>query len=773
MKWFAALIFVVAVSACSDDAQDNSPDQGENNLNNNNAVDMASDTRADSDMAAVEPVYNTPEEAFGWVDPFIGSDGLGFSYGGLTPAAQVPNGMVKVGPDTTRNGSHPSAAYHFSGYYYSDPHIRGFSHLHLVGTGVSDLGNLRILPNTQNNLDTRPAGDWWQTSDKDRESSEPGFYAGFLEESQTLAEMSASLHGAVHRYTWEGDGPYILTIDPASSVDDDGVIQAEFTQVGSKTTGFVEFKGGYVGRSRPFTLHYVIEVSAPPSSVRGWNGDQIEDIDNATGTQVGVVLQYDAMPQPLTVRVGVSLIDGAQAQANFDAEVAGKSLEDVRAEAKTLWLDKLSRLRVSDGSERDKTVLFTALYNTYRMPTRFDEYGRYTGLDGQVHNTDHPYYTDLSLWDTYRTLHPWYAIYDPELQRDVLNSLIKMAQDGGYVPSWPAALSYTGGMVGTSADVLFGESAAKGIEGVDYAAAFALLEASHDTPDGAPFRGRPELDAYLQYGFVPADLASESAAFTLEYATHDAGMASLAEYLGLPEAADYRARSAYYQNLFDEETGFLRPRNVDGSWQTPFVPAEFSPRSGGPYTEGTAYHWTLHAPHDPEGLRDTMGQDALFEMLETIFGESKQFNGVKALWAVPDTRYWHGNQPPLHNVFLYATVGRLDRLGYWTRQIQKNLYDETPDGLIGNDDGGTLSSWFLFSAVGFYPVVTTDRYLPSPPLFENAQIELQNGAVVQVTTEGVENAEIEAISKNGAQMETFELLHEELLQGANLGYKLQ
>ncbi len=763
MRWIAVFLFI-ALAACSDD------DQVSGNNNDVDMSDMGADT-ATGDMSgdmAQPPVFNTTEEAIALVNPFIGSGGLGFAYAGMTPAAQIPNGMVKVGSDTTMSGNHPRATHHFSGYYDLDPHIRGFSHLHLVGTGTADYANLRIMPNTAENLADKEPGRWWQTSDKEREDASPGEYIAFLEESQTLARMTATKNGAIHHYTWEGDTPRIITVDASASVDDTGVMSASIQQAGSRVTGFVEYDGAYVGRSLPFTLFYVIEFDVEPTQVDGWEDGEIEvDRTSAAGQSAGLVLYFDGADE-VRVKVAVSLIDAQQAQDNFIDQIGSKTYDDVKAEAVALWSQKLARLKVAGGDERDRSILFTALYNTYRMPTRFDESGRYRGLDGEIHDTDHPYYTDLSLWDTYRSLHPWYVLYDPEIQRDVLNSLLKMAADGGYVPAWPAGLSYTGGMVGTPADILFGDSAIKGINGVDYATAFDALVASHNPPDGAPFRGRSEHEAFLQFGYVPADVSGESAALTLEYAANDSGMAALAEVLERDDVDDYRARAKYYQNIFEPESAFLRTRMTDGSWEEPFRPNQFSGRSGGPYTEGTGWHWTLHVPHDPAGLAETMGQEAFREKLEQIFEGSGHFDGNRALWALPDTYYWHGNQPPLHNVFMWATAGDLAKLGYWTRQIQKTLYDTTPDGIIGNDDGGTLSSWYIFSAAGFYPVITTTEYFPSPPLFDVMQIELQNGNTIEITSNNSEGVEIAGFTVNGSESV---ITHEQLVEGARIHYE--
>ncbi|MCB9532319.1 MAG: glycoside hydrolase family 92 protein [Myxococcales bacterium] len=443
------------------------------------STDVTPDAIADADTDAdtrpyVEQPLVTADEALDLVDPFIGSGGVAFGYASLTPAAQRPSGFVKLGPDTTNNGFH-AAQNHFSGYLFDDPQVRGFSHVRLVGTGAADLGNLRILP-------VRAANDspWRQFTrlDKATEVAHPGYYAVTLPDEGVSVELTTAMFSAIHRYTFAADGGELL-IDPASSITDADP-QATITVDGDHVTGSVDFAGGFATRGRRFTLYYDIVASVAPADVRVWNSDGVVEGGSADGPRAGAVLGFDG-GGPVELRVGLSLVDAAGAAANREAELGELTFEQVREGAAGAWREKLGRVRVGGGTERERTMFYTALYNAYRMPTRLDELdGRYRGHDGEVHTIDQGHYvSDLSLWDTYRTLHPWYSLTDPDLQRDCLRSLLLMAEQGeGRVPRWPSMLNDTGSMIGSSADIVFGDAAAKGIDGIDWNAAYTTLRRS-------------------------------------------------------------------------------------------------------------------------------------------------------------------------------------------------------------------------------------------------------------------------------------------------------
>lgn len=747
------------------------------------AGDMPADMPVEQDMAMPEPLLDpetlsTAEEAFDAVDPFVGTGGLGFGYSALTPAAQAPLGLVKLGPDTTKRGSHAEIQ-HMSGYNFSDLHVRGFSHLHFVGTGVADYGNLRVIPTrTLENIGP-DIERWYATPDRAQEDAEPGYYTTYLKEPAVAVELAASPRGGAHRYAFDSSapGPVYLAIDAAARVEGGRfeTIDVSVTPEG-EVRGSIRYRGDYVGRGNPFTLHFSGVVSPAPDRVFVWNADgtQMEQLTSSGTDDVGVVLEWeDAPTEPVELRIGVSMVAQDAADASLSREIPlSKSLEEVRQETRALWLEKLGKVRVAGGTASEREIFFTALYNAYRMPTRLDEPdGRYPGIDGQIHEgITHPYYSDLSLWDSFRTTHPWYTLVEPELQRDCLKSLLQMARDGGTVPRWPAMQSYTGGMIGTSADVVFGDSAAKGITGIDWNEALAALmpTAEGTAPEGARFKGRTNPDLYKSLGYLPVGSSSETVSRTLEFAYHDWGLAQVARAAGnMEEVERLEQRAGSWRNLLDDESGFFRAKDEQGAFGPldGFDPTTHFDRGGSDYTEGSAWHWRFYVPHDPVGLAQAVGEERFAEALATYFSESEMGDGSIGRNILPDSYYWHGNQPPLHTVYMFHAVGDYDALAGWVERIRTAHYDGTPAGLPGNDDGGTLSSWYLFSAIGFFPIAGDPRYALGTPLFTRVEIALEGGGTLEVLAPGAKPGVrgVEGAQQGGEAIQGGYILHQELI----------
>ncbi|MEZ4463351.1 MAG: GH92 family glycosyl hydrolase [bacterium] len=531
------------------------------------AVDAGVDGAAGA-AGEVPPVLD-PAAVLASVDLFIGTGGVGFNYAAQTPAAQMPLGMVRLGPDTTWGPAHPDF-HHFSGYHFSDPDVRGFSHTHFVGTGVVDYGNLRVLPwRAALADDTRP-GLLFTPMDKATERASPGRYDVRLPEQDVDVTLTASTRAGVHRYRFGEGGRVQLLIDAAASAADRGVEDARVVFNGTGIDGQVTYRGPLTGRTRPFTLYFSARADQSPVGAFVWDAGGIQrGAGSAQGDEAGAGLEFEVPAGGVVeLRVGISFIGPAEALANL-GEVDRRPLEEVAAETAAAWADLLGRVRIGGGTVEQQRTFYTALYHSFTMPTRLDEGGRYRGLDGEVHETQHPYYTDLSLWDTFRTLHPWYILVAPEVQRDCLRSLLKMADDGGLVPRWPAGLSYGGSMIGTSADLLFAGSALKGIDGIDYDAAFDALwrTAGGPPPPGSQFGGRTGMAEYLARGWLPTDTYDKAVSNTLEFAYSDWALAALARSLGRPEAAELEVRGQNHTLLFDPAQGFFAPRTSDGAFQ--------------------------------------------------------------------------------------------------------------------------------------------------------------------------------------------------------------
>ncbi len=721
------------------------------------------------DAAPPLPALPTVAAAMDQVDPFIGTGGIAFGYAAETPAAQVPLGMVRVGPDTTLAGNH-TPFHHFSGYHFDDTDVRGFSHTHFVGTGATDYGNLRVLP--YGALDGDP-WDRYVAMVPGSQVASPGRYGVQLVDPAVTVDLAASDRAAVHRYRFTGDQPAHLLIDAAATV----AHSADHALIERTDTGWageVTWRGSLTARTRPQTIYFVIEVTGAVDGWQVWDPDGVRDGDRAEGTQAGAVLAVPAGAE-VGLRVGISYVDRAGAAGNLQA-AAGQPLEAVAEAARAAWARVFGRARFAGGTDAQQRVVQTALYHTYAMPTLFEDAdGRYRGLDGEVHVADGwRHYTDLSLWDTFRTLHPWYELTDPDTERDCLNALLAMADDGGVMPRWPAAASYGKSMIGSSADMLFAGGLAKGIDGVDYDRAFdhLWLHASGDPPPDALFGARGGMVDYLRLGYLPDDVHDGSVSRTVEYVYSDAILAGMAAQLGRDaEAQALAPRAGWYANLYDPAQGLLVPRDADGAFVTVNPTRNYF--NDGPYVEGTPLHWTFSVLHDAAGYAALRGGiDVLAADLRALFENSRLAEG-RPDTRTPDPWYWHGNEPMLHAAWLFQDVGAPADLADWVRAIQRDIYRDTPDGLPGNDDGGTMSAWYLFTAAGLYPIPGTDRYRIGPPLFPLVVLETAGGPL-RIEAPGASDAVryVRGVTLDGEPVTGHEITHGALVNAQVLRFDL-
>jgi predicted alpha-1,2-mannosidase len=714
-------------------------------------------TEPDDAMTVVEPAVWTGDDALQWVGPFVGTGGLVFGYSGLTPAAQVPNGLVKLDPDTTLGGGH-AAQTHFSGYNYADTDVRGFSQLRLVGTGAADMANLRVLP-----LAERPERPFniWTAFSHDEEAASPGYYEVRLPEEDVDVRLTASQLVGIHEYSYGSQGGY-LVVDPTANLTDREVTAATLRLTESGFEGEFTWQGSFTGRKRPFTCYFVGEVDGAVADAV-WTDDAWADATEVEGTRIAGLLRVEP-DTTLRMNLAVSLIDLDQARANLAAQ-RFDTVDEGAAAARALWAEKMDHFEVHSDDEAMLGRFFTAAYNLYRMPSQLsEESGEYRGLDGDVHVADgFNYYSDLSLWDSFRTLHPLLEWVDPDFEVDVLRSLIAMGEQWGAVPRWPAMLSETGSMLGSPGDQLFGGAAAKGLDGVDYAHALELLLASLE----GERRTRGAEALYEEYGYVPQDLHDESMSETLEYGWSDHALGQVARAAGDEEMAlalEERGRS--YLNLYNADENSLWPRESDGGFLD-FNETSQTGRSG-PVTEGTIWHWRFYVLHDPMPLIEQMGGAEPFcARLEQAFVRSRLGTTEGPMeHTFPDNYYWHGNQPSLGNVWLFPFCGQPERMVHWVSEIQERIYRTEPDGLPGNDDGGTLSAWFVSSALGFYPIAGTDRYVVGTALFDRVVVHPAGDrptTTIVRASEGSGSSERTAVLRDGAEWTEPAITHADLV----------
>jgi predicted alpha-1,2-mannosidase len=711
-----------------------------------------------------------------YADPTIGSGGFGFAYGSAFPGAAAPHGLAKVGPDTS--GEFGTLGFqHFSGYFYDDDTIQGFSHVHLHGTGATDYGVLTFMPTdapVTATAQTLPAG-YQSTFAKETEVATPGYYAATLDRGGIVAEMTATAHAAHHRYT---GAPHVI-LDLAKHLSGGEIPDAELTLIPAerRITGRLRHIGGMSGGFGGYDLWF------DAVTLQDWTGQVVwsdalgapQDGTAASGTGVGAALSF-AAGAPVELQVGISLVSADGARANRETELGDRDFDATRAATEEAWRDLLSAVLVEGGTEAQRRIFYSSLYRAFLMPTAIgDADGTFRFGAGEPQAADgYRFLSDMSLWDTYRTLHPLYDLLYPESARDSVRSLHAMAQAHGCFPKWPIATGESGTMVGASAEVVLADAYVKGVTDFDAAGAYALLRAAAfdvtDPPGGRC--GRGDIGEYLDLAYVPAS-RNRSASITVEYAWNDHALGQLAAALGEEaDAALLADRAQGWRSLYDADVGFVRARNADGTWPPVlggYDPVDFLDD----YVEANGWQTLFSALHDVPGVIELLGGEAaVIARLEELFAESADDLIARPLAEVssnaqPRPYYWHGNEPDIHVPYVFALAGRPDLAAQWVAWVRDELYNDGGAGLAGNDDGGTLSSWYVFTALGFYPIAGTDRYILNTPLFPRATVRLPGGTTLVIErTAAPDNAA--TISLDGTPVTGPELRHADLTAASTL-----
>jgi predicted alpha-1,2-mannosidase len=676
-----------------------------------------------------EPEWPDPTPIHEEVDVFVGTGGIVAAVGSTFPGPALPFGMVRPGPDT-QGATSTLWSLHCSGYRAKDEYVAGFSHMREHGTGVPDFGVVLLVPATSFDESKRTEAGYRLL--KGAETGRPGYYSVELEveEGVVLAELTTALRAGAHRYTYPVGAEAGVILDVTHLLPNveysDGVLELEEAS-GQRLSGQLHMDGSYTGRHGGEDVYFAIRFDAEPASVQTWD----------EGDDLGAYLTFDS--DEVGIQVGISFVDVAGAWNNLDADIGDQDFDAVLAAAEAAWEQALSSFALGGGEAEERAIFATSAYHSMIMPTLFtDADGRYWGFDDQIHVADGwTFYTDFSLWDTYRTLHPLMNLVEPERQGDFLRSLLTMYDQIGRVPRWPMGSGTTGGMVGDPHAILFADALIRGIgsESVDGVEALAALI------DTAEQRG-VAWDAMNDRGWIAADESGGSVARTLEYAWADGAIANLAALVGDADVeASARARSIGWRPLFDPETGFIRGRWSDGSWVGGFEPTNFDDI----YVEGSAWHYTFMTPLDLPGLVEGFGsEEALLTKLEQSFWAAswEEYQGVSSY-------YWHGNEPALHQPFLFAMLGQPEKSLEWARWAEDRHYGLGPDGLPGNDDAGTMGAWYVFSASGLFPIAGTLDYVLTAPRFDVVRMragdgelvikQVGDGAVQRITVDGEEH----------------------------------
>jgi predicted alpha-1,2-mannosidase len=728
--------------------------------------------------------------AYAAVDPFIGTGGEGHTF----PGATLPFGMVQLSPDTRiqpRKDAYGWAA----GYRYDDQSIVGFSHTHFSGTGHSDLGDVLVMPVTGNaklerGAPDQPGSGYSSRFRHDDEVAQPGYYAVTLDDYGVRAELTTTARVGVHRYSFPKNKPAHVLVDLRTSMYDypGKVLWSRLrVRADGTVTGFRETRGWAPGRqlyfamrfSRPLSGHQFHDTEEnvlykgfpPPGEKDPAQRAQIE------GRQlVGAFDFADAPGQQLLVKVAISPVSEDNAVANLEAEVPGWDFDRVRADAKQAWTQALSAVDV-EAPESMRRSFYTALYHALQAPSLFmDVDGRYRGPDNAIHQAKGwTNVSTFSLWDTYRALHPLLTLVQPERRSsDVVNSLLAARRESPYgiLPVWSFHGLETWCMIGYHAVPVIADAYMKGIRGFD---ANEALDAMVASASYGPYDG---IAQYMQLGYVPIDEEGEAASKTLEYAFDDWTIARMASAMGRKDvAAQFERRAGNWKHAFDATTGFMRARRRDGSFREPFDPTASG--YGSDYTEGNAWQYSWYVPQDVGGLIDALGgDDRLVDKLDQVFDakvDPKVFAHMEDITGLIGW-YAHGNEPSHHVAYLYAYAGQPWRTQERLKQIMDSQYAPRPDGLAGNDDLGQMSAWFVFTALGFYPVAPgSNEYVIGRPFLPRATLHLPNGKTFTVVAEALDDAHtyIGGASLNGKPLSRAFLRHEEILAGGELRFTMQ
>ena len=685
-----------------------------------------------------------------YVNPFIGTGGHGHTYPGATTAF----GMVQLSPDTRLDGWDGC-----SGYHYSDDYIYGFSHTHLSGTGVSDYGDVLLMPTNAINFNNGANGQkgYGSSFSHQKEEASPGYYKVHLEDTNIDVELTTTTRAAMHLYTYPSSENQVLILD---LLHRDKVLDASIEIISDTEIQGFRFSEAWATDQR---LFFSIKTSHPFKDML-----QSPPKKGMPGARKCALEFVNPNNEPVYISVGISAVDQAGAKQNREVEIGSKTFETLKKQAAHSWEQQLDKIIVEDANKDNLSTFYTALYHTMIAPNIYQDVdGRYRGMDLEIHQTkDFDYYTVFSLWDTYRAAHPLYTIIEQERTNDFINTFLAKYDEGGIMPIWDLSANYTGCMIGYHAVPVIADAYLKGISGYDSKKALEAMVHS-------AMQDKLGLASYKDVGFVPVEMESESVSKTLEYAYDDWTIAQMAKKMGNTQVfKQFTERAQYYKNMYNPSTGFMQGR-FNNTWFGPFDPYEVNFN----YTEANAWQYSLYAPQDISGLMQLMGgKKQLAQHLDNLFTAKQETSGRKQ----PDItgligQYVHGNEPSHHMAYLYNFVNRPSDTQRIVREILTTLYSSAPDGVSGNEDCGQMSAWYVFSSLGFYPVTPgSNQYIIGSPLFEKATINLEDSKQFTVQANGIskENFYIKSARLNGKVLDRSYLYHQEITSGGTLVFEM-
>lgn len=705
-----------------------------------------------------------------YVDPFIGTSGVWWASGHTSPAATRPFGMVKLGPDSSILGKTLS----HSGYAKNDPELVGFSLTRYSGTGVGEGGILRVKPLPRSAMSFSEIDKKRYVIDKRTEMARPGYYSVYLHAQKTKVELTSSVRAGVHRYEYETQNPVIaIELSSAHKGKLENVQITSITPDGFEGNGLL--RAGFSDRYKGLPVFFAAKLSHNILSHRFIKKDQVSSaatFDSPGDDKSFFEISVDAPAlTAITLKIGLSYTNIAAARTHL-GEVTALTFEDVRESAEDAWQSVLEKIQVEGGSVKEKKIFYSALYRSFLMPTQFgDADFSYYGGDKSVHAGTHQYYSDFSLWDTFRTVHPLFTLIAKDEHVDMLKSLMLIYEQTGYLTRWFSGAGHTGSMLGVPSVIALSEAYQKGLLDVGFDLNQVMTAMTEALDSSVATKGKECLKDYTSLGYCPSPRKG-SVSYTLEYAYGDSSLALFAEGRGDSAVASFhrsRAQSAI-QKQFDKRFLAFLPKNSNGDFEDlgPQGPSwEDSSylmlgKTGKAFIEGGARHWRFYSFFETDLSKQLFGSN-----LEPILDEFFE-NAKPALGSIfPPYFYWHGNEPDFFAPYVYALDGHLSKTQKWVSWILTNKYSDKSNGLDGDDDAGTLSAWYVFSAMGFFPIAGTDRYVLGVPVFDRITVDMGGGHELVVTKSGSKTTKVYL---DGSKLETNEFTHSDIATGATLSF---
>ena len=719
---------------------------------------------------------NTP-----FVNRFIGSGG----NGGIVPVASMPFGMVQLGPDTRTIGT---------GYHYNDKNILGFSHVHKSGAGCSDFQDILFLPlaaNTRTDTITVLHRAQFATPfSHESELSNPGYYSLDLYDHSLKAELTASLRCGVQRYNYTNQGPKSIIIDLehgsdcgcsiVKEQDADRVVSSSIEMIDNKTICGSRVT---IGFSPEQHVYFYSSFSQPIKTISFFvNNKKVNHIKAAVGVNLKVIVTFEDSSQPIEIKTGISPVDIAGARKNLLAEADKNSFDLIKNETHKRWAEVLSAVNIETKDTKKRKIFYTALFNMMHYPTLYSDVdNRFRGSDRVIRQTDgHAYYGGvMGLWDTFRAACPLQSVLQPKVMEDYVKTCLDFYKYSGQLPIWVLAGGETYQMIGLHAMPVITNAFMNGITNFDTKFAMkAMRESAMKDTCGYSMNYFVGLKNYKKYGYVPCDLEMESVARTLEYSYDDNAIAQFAKMTNHKSDYEYFVKRSFnYRNIIDLETKFARGKTAAGKWRTPFNPLSSEHRRDD-YCEGNAWQWTFFVPHDVDGLASIIGgKNVLLNRLDSLFTMHSKLEGQNVSGDISGLigQYAHGNEPGHHTIYMYNHLGQPRKTQFYVNKVLTTLYNNTPDGICGNEDTGQMSAWYIFSSLGFYPMdPVSGKYELGAPLFDKATINLPSGKtfVIQADNLSDENIYSKKVFLNGKKLDRNYITFYELLEGGNLRFEM-